>query len=344
MIHKIPEKLSGENKVFEEALISFTSAGYKVVIASFSKPRRQLSAPVAYSLPFYLERLDKYQRFLVSISARKTRPDVFFNVSGIPIRLSDLAPHIIYGAAPAIASVPTKYSSSRIWSLYLLPFKLMRRRLADEARRAHFIANSRYSAKAIKEVYEVEPEVIYPPVNVDFFSKAYHESSENYFLTIGRFERGKNLERAVEFADVCGLKGFIIGYVNDVNYFRHLQEIVTRRRVNVSLLPNLREEEILSYMRNANIYFHPTIGEHFGIPVVEAMAAGVVPIVPKESGASEVVPETSYDSIKEACEIANQVKNNIVMRRELALRSSNFSPRVFREKILNYVEVILSKR
>jgi glycosyltransferase involved in cell wall biosynthesis len=40
----------------------------------------------------------------------------------------------------------------------------------------------------------------------------------------------------------------------------------------------------------AKVYFHPRIDEHFGISIVEAMAAGLVPIVSDAGGHTEFVP------------------------------------------------------
>jgi len=43
-------------------------------------------------------------------------------------------------------------------------------------------------------------------------------------------------------------------------------------------------------MRETNIYFHTLAGESFGISTVEAMSAGLIPIVPDIGGHTEFVP------------------------------------------------------
>jgi glycogen synthase len=38
------------------------------------------------------------------------------------------------------------------------------------------------------------------------------------------------------------------------------------------------------------VYFHPLLGEPFGISTVEAMSAGLIPVVPNVGGHTEFVP------------------------------------------------------
>jgi glycosyltransferase involved in cell wall biosynthesis len=78
-------------------------------------------------------------------------------------------------------------------------------------------------------------------------------------------------------------------------------------------------------MKKAKTYFHPMIGEHFGMAVVESMAAGLVPIVPSVGGPTEYVPrkyhfqilEEAVDKVastfcvsdRERIEVSNLVRN-----------------------------------
>jgi len=49
-------------------------------------------------------------------------------------------------------------------------------------------------------------------------------------------------------------------------------------------LINASEELKTEILRKAKIYLHPTKYEHFGIAVVEAMAAGLIPVVHRSGG------------------------------------------------------------
>ncbi|EWG08119.1 MAG: group 1 glycosyl transferase [Candidatus Aramenus sulfurataquae] len=331
---------SGEGKVYLEGISALKERGVDYVIVSFSKPKEGKSA---YFLPFRIRRFDKYQRLLVWFPARKLRPSLYLNLSGVPIPLSKIAPHVIYAGGPAIASAPTKYSRSLFWKLYLLPFKSIAKRLAEEARKAYIIANSWYSANLIKEAYGAEAKkVIYPPVDVEFYRNAFSESKEPFFLSIGRIERGKSLENAVRLSAISGVKGVIVGSLGDKGYLNYLRGLSGKLRAPVEFLVNLPREELLEVMKRASVYFHPTVGEHFGIPIVEAMSAGLIPIVPKESGGQEVVPEFSYTTLEEASSLLKQLLNaDAGLRREMSKRAEDFSSAKFKSRLYDEISKFL---
>ncbi|MEM3324507.1 MAG: glycosyltransferase, partial [Metallosphaera sp.] len=85
------------------------------------------------------------------------------------------------------------------------------------------------------------------------------------------------------------------------------------------------------------VYFHPTIGEHFGTPVVEAMSAGLIPVVPRESGASEVSP-WSYRDLEEAKDLVlNALKVPSSKRKELNVKAQEFRKDTFQEKMFSAI-------
>ncbi len=45
----------------------------------------------------------------------------------------------------------------------------------------------------------------------------------------------------------------------------------------VTFETNVNLNRLFSIMARAKVYFHPMVGEHFGMSVVEAMAAGLIP-------------------------------------------------------------------
>lgn len=334
---------SGEGYVYKVILEMLRERGINHIVISFAKPY-DTSLDAVYFSPFHMRRFDKYQRLIVYFPAKRVKPVLYLNVSGTPLPLSTIAPHIIYAGAPAIANVPSKYTKSLFWKMYLMPFKFIVSKMREEAKRAKIIANSLFSAKAIAETYSIpQPQVIYPPVNVDFYSRAYtNEEREDFFVTIGRFERGKMIENAIIFSSLSKIRGVVIGNLSDKKYFKELVKLKERVNANVEFLPNLPREEVLKVLSKAKLYFHPTIGEHFGIPIVEAMAAGLIPIVPKESGGSEIVPEFSYSTLEEASSIArNLIENSSNLSKEMHERAKAFDKEIFKENIFRIVKEYL---
>jgi glycosyltransferase involved in cell wall biosynthesis len=69
---------------------------------------------------------------------------------------------------------------------------------------------------------------------------------------------------------------------------------------------NVNLNRLFSIMRRAKVYFHPMIGEHFGMSIVEAMAAGLIPIVRDIGGQTEFVPlKYQFSTIEEAAEMVS---------------------------------------
>ncbi|AHC51990.1 glycosyl transferase family 1 [Sulfolobus acidocaldarius SUSAZ] len=339
VIHRITRSVSGEGYVVRVSAELLREKNVETRIATFSPPLEDLGFPYVSVIPFKMRRFDKYQRVFTVFSAKKTNPDFFLNITAIPLPLSRIAPHIIYGVAPEFSSVPSKYNSSFIWRLYLVPMRGILKQFKEEAKRAIFIANSNYSAKAIDEIYNVKPRVIYPPVDVKDFSKIPIGTREPFFVTVGRFERGKRLDLSVKLSAMTGVKGVIIGSFEGGGYLNELIKLRKSLNAPVEFFPNLPRESMVEVMKRASVYFHPTPGEHFGIPIVEAMAAGLITIVPRESGGAEILPEFTYGNLEEASTL---LKNNLYppeeLRKSLREKSLSFDKEIFKRKMWDLIE------
>jgi glycosyltransferase involved in cell wall biosynthesis len=101
----------------------------------------------------------------------------------------------------------------------------------------------------------------------------------------------------------------------------------------VTLETNVCLYNLLSIMREAKVYFHPLVGEHFGISIVEAMAAALVPIVSNVGGPTEFVPKKYHlHTFEEAVKIISTAFNTTYTERvQISNSVSKFS-------ISNYVE------
>lgn len=72
------------------------------------------------------------------------------------------------------------------------------------------------------------------------------------------------------------------------NYYQRLLALC-RGKENTKILPNLKRDEVLVLLSKAKIFFHPMPNEHFGIAVVEAKAAGCLPVVHASFGPMEIL-------------------------------------------------------
>lgn len=185
-------------------------------------------------------------------------------------------------------------------------------------RNSHVATNSDFSRWAITRWMKDEPaqiSVIAPPVGVEEFREAalLPGGRSDTVLVVSRINRSKKLENAVMLARILKRLGIesrmiIAGNLSPDDrfgcvYYFQLQNMVAWYGLsdNVTIMLNVELKKLQSLMRSSSVYFHPLAEEPFGISVVEAMSAGLVPVVPNAGGPVEFVPrQYQYGSLEEA--------------------------------------------
>jgi glycosyltransferase involved in cell wall biosynthesis len=167
-------------------------------------------------------------------------------------------------------------------------------------------ANSQYTATWCRKLWDIEPAVLYPPVDVTFPRSGKTRS----IVTVGRFTRTGHAKRQdfllgafSRLAGACADASFtavgsLSPYPDDVAYFHDLE--LEAKGLPVRLLSNASRAVVVEALTDAMVYWHaagygepidehPERMEHFGISTVEAMAAGCVPVVINRGGQPEIV-------------------------------------------------------
>ena len=151
------------------------------------------------------------------------------------------------------------------------------------------IAVSRFTKSQLIERLGADPKkisVIYEGTNY-IEPKRSTKIRERYILFIGTVQPRKNLVRLIEALPV-GVKLIIAGKLG-WNY----QEVLdAAKNKNVEITGFVSEEERNKLLKNALCYVQPSITEGFGLPILEAMAAGV-PVISSNGGA---LPEIVGDA------------------------------------------------
>jgi glycosyltransferase involved in cell wall biosynthesis len=89
-------------------------------------------------------------------------------------------------------------------------------------------------------------------------------------------------------------------------YYENLNKLIADQGVsnNITFQIDSSFDELIELMGISKVYFHPREGEHFGMSIVEAMSAGMVPVVPNIGGQTEFVPiKYQYYSLEQASQI-----------------------------------------
>jgi len=111
-------------------------------------------------------------------------------------------------------------------------------------------------------------------------------------------------------------------------------------------LTNLTFEEVVSYLSRTKVFVHPTIKEHFGIIVPEAMASGCPVVVHKKGGGpwTDTVKEGEYgmgfSDLNELRSAVERLMNRDVWEKyhDISLeRAKKFGKEPIRRKLLRVV-------
>ncbi|VAX15957.1 Glycosyltransferase [hydrothermal vent metagenome] len=212
-----------------------------------------------------------------------------------------------------------------------------------------FVANSRNVAERIKRIYGAESEVIYPPVDVDFYRQAPSGKREGY-LVVSAFAPYKKIDLAIKVFNERKERLIIVGDGED------------RARLKAMAGPDIEFYEPVSRERLRELYsnckalIYPG-EEDFGIIPVEAMACGTPVIAYGKGGALETViplrdsftenPTGVYFDSQTVDSLNNAIdrfENGADKFKQETLRrqASTFSAKLFREKMEKVINDFLS--
>lgn len=239
----------------------------------------------------------------------------------------------------------SKYFRSLFWKLY---FKLWMKLYMRYARDNPFtsadlvLCNSRYIAKLCSDIWGRMPEVLYPPVDIEKFliCRNYDfESREDKVIMIGRISQEKKIEVVIEAISKSSTRPelVVVGGLtrSAIPYKTWLEDYARKLGVRLRLMVNAPQEVLLRELATSKIFVHACVGEHFGIAVVEAMAAGLPVIVHKSGGPwIDIVEEGRYGlGFETAEDLAEQIDKLITDEKEWR-RYSELSTR--RCKVFSY--------
>jgi glycosyltransferase involved in cell wall biosynthesis len=205
----------------------------------------------------------------------------------------------------------------------------------------HFVANSRFVAGRIARYYNRQASVLYPPVDVDFFTPA-PQTSAPYFLVVSALVPYKRIDVAIGAAARAGVPLKIVGTGPDRD------RLARMAGPGIELLGAVGAEALRDLYRGARALVLPA-EEDFGIAPVEAMACGCPVIALGRGGATEtvepgvtglLVDEASPEAFAEAM---RQVSKTPFDRDALVARAAGFSTDRFEAAFLALAERVVAE-
>jgi glycosyltransferase involved in cell wall biosynthesis len=223
------------------------------------------------------------------------------------------------------------------------------------------LANSGFTQDVVRRFLGRESMVVYPPVDVGKFKRAAEEANrEKHVVTVSRLRTGKNLQLIPQVAKIAEQAEFtVIGLADQASgeaikvFAGFVKNLGVKERVR--LLLNVPFERLASVLASAKVFLHTQSTEAFGISIVEAMASGCVPIVPRNGGPwFDILDQKqgeygySYVSVQEAAEIIKMLMKNEDLREEVSARAREramtFDSSVFESEIVGVIEKAYSRK
>jgi len=220
---------------------------------------------------------------------------------------------------------------------------------------ANSIATRRHAAETF-HVSAEEIALINPPVSAKRINEAWRNSSlkkENLVVCVGRFEIEKHfievLQALAHLKKNADVKLSLVGFACDEG---HLVRTIKAYGLeeDVELLVNAERKVLVNRLLRAKAIVHPASHEPFGIAVVEAMAAGCIPIVRKGLNGPwlEITEKGKYgfgfNSPKEIVDVIRKViksYNNLNIK-AIVERALKFDESEFRRKFIDLFENFMS--
>jgi len=219
------------------------------------------------------------------------------------------------------------------------------------------ICNSKFTKKVIDKEYQVNSRVIYPPVDVKAFKPL---KKENIILSVGRFtdllhnKRQDILVNAFKKMIKDGLEDWRLIIVGGDREGKRLVNKLKKevRNYPIEIMTNPNFSQLKRLYGKAKIFWtaagfeideekEPEKVEHFGITTVEAMSAGLVPVVIDKGGQPEIVKDDkngllwkgTNELIKKTLSLIEDHRQWLRLSREAEKKAEFFSQKRFCHEI-----------
>jgi glycosyltransferase involved in cell wall biosynthesis len=257
---------------------------------------------------------------------------------------------------------PKKYKTILQFSRIKEYFEILKYGYWNLMKNSTVITNSEFSRREIVNALGLDKiYILSPPIDIETFHNVAlmtndDDKPNDIILVISRIAPHKKIENAIKLAKILkdnnigkGMK--IVG--NLYYYFFDFYSEIKQTVIDLGLTDyitfeiNASLEKLLSIIRQSRVYFHPMIGEHFGMAVLEAMAAGLIPVVPNQGGVTEFVPQKyQFNTIEHAAEIIMHIFDHLPKKEPIELQNDiyKFSNSHYIEGFQSILNELLSRR
>ena len=186
------------------------------------------------------------------------------------------------------------------------PFSAMLTKLLDRMNEIPLnFVNSKYSETTIRKYYDgrlhAKMQLLYPPVNIQAWNAHSSADHRKGIISVARFSPWKRHDMQLEIAG-NHIPLTMVGGARAPLEIETLQALNQVKPDNVQIIANSPMKTLRQLLWKSKVFLHTAESEPFGLSIVEAIAAGCVPVIRRCGGAAEVVPfqELTFTNTSEA--------------------------------------------
>ena len=163
----------------------------------------------------------------------------------------------------------------------------------DRMKRNLTLANSEFTAHAIRELYGIEPVVVYPPA-IGKFPEVPWDRRKDGFVCIGRIAGEKRIQLMIEILSAVRLAGpqvhlHVVGTLWNAAYLDSIRRLAQANAPWVHLHENISRPELVELVASHRYGIHAMHDEPFGMAPAELVSAGCITFVHNSGGQVEIV-------------------------------------------------------
>jgi glycosyltransferase involved in cell wall biosynthesis len=251
----------------------------------------------------------RYRTLLEELWFKSVNDHLLFDLSPGILPFYPRLPDIVYFHGPwlpQMSSLLKKNGSNHVPSLWSLPYELIVKASLGRffaSKRITMLTNSHFTSDRLASV-GLRAGVLYPPVDLDLWHP--REDYERHgAVSFARFSRNypfKRQEWQLKIIREKKVDLLMMGTARSAEELTYLEFLKAIAKSNVEFLPNVDLEIAMRNLWARKVFLCTAESEPFGITVVQAIAAGCLPLVYDHGGPREIVPfsELRFNSIHEA--------------------------------------------
>lgn len=160
--------------------------------------------------------------------------------------------------------------------------------LRDLAKIKHLLTNSKNTQKRIKTFTGRDAEILYPPVDTEFFCPENTTVEKAYFLSFARLSSIKRVDRIVAAFQEMPDKKLVITYGKNDPEKEKIQ-LMVHWYPHIEMQESPSDSQLRELIRGAIATIYVPVDEDFGMSPVESMACGTPVIAVDDGGLKESV-------------------------------------------------------